>query len=77
MFQEAVLPAEGVNDEEVADHASDANGEDDGANGVVSVVGNIHRGEGVRGLGHHRHLEDKTQWDVNVSIVQVVLLLRS
>lgn len=58
--QETVLPAEGVYDQEVADHAGDADGEDDGADGVVGVVGHVHCGEGVRGLGHHRHLEDKT-----------------
>lgn len=36
-------------------------GEDDGADGVVRVVGHVHRGEGVWGPGRHRHLEDKQE----------------
>lgn len=62
--QEVVVLAEGVYDQEVADHAGDADGEDDGADGVVGVVGHVHCGEGVLGLGRHRHLEDKTGKDM-------------
>lgn len=62
--EEVVLPAEGINDKEVADHAGDADGEDDGADGIVSVVGHVHRGEGVRGPGNHRHLEDRAGNDM-------------
>ncbi len=62
--QEVVLPAEGVDDQEVSDHAGDADGEDDGADGVVGVVGDVHCGEGVWGLGRHCHLEDKTGNDM-------------
>lgn len=58
--QVAASPAEGVYDQEVADHASDADGEDDGADGVVGVVRHVHGGEGTRGLGRHRHLQDTT-----------------
>lgn len=50
------VPAEGVNDQEVAHHAGDADDQDDGADGVVGVVGHVHGGEGVAGLGRHRHL---------------------
>lgn len=60
-FQDVVLPAEGVNDQEVADHAGNSDGEDDGADGVVRVVGHVHRGEGVWGPGRHRHLKDKQE----------------
>lgn len=59
--QEVVLPAEGVYDQEVADHAGDADGEDDGADGVVGVVGHVHCGERVRGFGRHRHLRTKQE----------------
>lgn len=55
------LPAEGINDQEVADHAGDADGEDDRADGVVGVVRNVHCGKRELGLGHHGHLEDRTQ----------------
>lgn len=56
-----VLPAEGIDDQRVADHAGDADAEDDGADGVVGVVGHVHRGERVRGLRHHHHLGDGTE----------------
>lgn len=55
-----VWPAEGVYDQEVAHDAGNADGEDDGADGVVGVVRHVHRGEGMRGRRHHRHLEDDT-----------------
>lgn len=55
------LPAECVNDQEVADHAGDADGEDDGADGVVGVVRNVYCGERELGLRHHGRLEERTQ----------------
>lgn len=61
--QDVVLPAEGVYHQEVADHAGDADGEDDGADGVVGVVGHVDSGVGVRGLVRHRHLQDETGSD--------------
>ncbi len=64
--QEVVQPAEGIYNQEVANHAGDADGENDGADGVVGVVGHIHCGKGVRGLGRHRHLKDKTGNDMQM-----------
>lgn len=55
------VPAEGEYDQEVADHPGDADGEDDGADGVVGVVGDVHRGEGVGGLRHHGQLGNRKQ----------------
>lgn len=57
---ETALPAEGVYDQEVANHASDADSEDDRADGVVGVVRHVHGGEGLWSLGQHRHLEDES-----------------
>lgn len=45
------LPAEGIYDQEVADHASDADRQDDGADGVVGVVRHVHGGKGLWSLG--------------------------
>lgn len=56
-----VLPAEGVYYQEVADHARDADSEDDGADGVVGVVRDISCGEGM----HHRHLQDNARGDLD------------
>lgn len=57
------VPAEGVDDQEVPNHARDADGENHRANGVVGVVGHIHGGEWACCLGHHRHLQDRAQND--------------
>lgn len=56
------LPAEGVDHQEVPEHARDADGQDDGADGVVGVVRDIHSGERLGGRGRHRHLEDKQNY---------------
>lgn len=39
------VPAEGIYDQEVPNHACDADGENHRADGVVGVVGHIHGGE--------------------------------
>ena len=44
-----MIPAEGVDDQEVSQHARDAHHQDDDADGVMGVVRNVHRGEGVSG----------------------------
>lgn len=52
------LPAEGIDNQEVAHHAGDADSQDDGPYSVMGVVRYIHSGEGVtRGLVHRGHLQ--------------------
>jgi len=48
--------AEGIHDQEVSHYASDAHSQNDRADGVVSVVWNIHCGESISDIPHHCHL---------------------
>lgn len=60
-----VPPAERIYDQKVANHARDANHEDNRANGVVGVVRYVNCGEGPR----HCHLQDKRKAWLEVDIV--------
>lgn len=57
-------PAERIYDQKVANHARDANGEDNRANGVVGVVRYVNCGEGP----HHCHLQDERKPWLEVDI---------
>lgn len=58
-------PAECIYDQKVANHARDANHEDNRANGVVGMVRYVNCGEGP----HHCHLQDKRKPWIEVDIL--------
>ena len=64
--EEWFLLAEGVNDQDVSHYASDPNGQDDGADGVVGVVWDVHGGERVVRLSDHGHLKAEKRLSANV-----------
>lgn len=54
----AISPAECIDDQEVAQNASDANSKDDSTNSVMSMIRHVHCWERVNRFFHHGNLED-------------------